>query len=390
MNRLMRQSVLAKAARDARKAFGNSANDQVAKTLEIVKKKADELAIPTGGVTAMLDAHFISFAGGVISLHDSDGIPLHALGLGSSRLLVAGLQRAAANRSSPILVDEVEHGLEPHRIMRLITSLGAKDDSAPLQVFMTTHSPVALCELSGAQLYKVHRTTDNHIVMHVGNEDLMQRTIRACPEAFLAPAVIIAEGAIEIGFIRGLDLYRIDTGALSIAALGVAIADGHGETTFKRANAFAALGYKTLILRDNDKAPDKTDLETYTRAGGTVITWRNGRALEEELFASLSQDGVYKLLEVAVQNKSKPFVNDNIKSASSHSCDLEKCRSVVNSETRTVLGKAAKSKGTSWYKSISAMETVACEIVGPDLKDCEAGFRSLIEQLFTWAENVGH
>ena len=54
-----------------------------------------------------------------------------------------------------ILIDELEHGLEPHRIVRLLGSLGAKGESPPLQVFMTTHSPVALRELAGSQLFVV-------------------------------------------------------------------------------------------------------------------------------------------------------------------------------------------------------------------------------------------
>jgi putative ATP-dependent endonuclease of OLD family len=47
------------------------------------------------------------------------------------------------------------HGLEPHQIIRLLGSLGAKEKEPPLQVFMTTHSPVALRELAGDQLFIV-------------------------------------------------------------------------------------------------------------------------------------------------------------------------------------------------------------------------------------------
>jgi predicted ATP-binding protein involved in virulence len=65
------------------------------------------------------------------------------------RLLVAGLQRAAAETAAIVLIDEVEYGLEPHRLARLLDSLGAKDAAPPLQVFMTSHSPVAIRELSG-------------------------------------------------------------------------------------------------------------------------------------------------------------------------------------------------------------------------------------------------
>jgi len=77
------------------------------------------------------DAHAVSFSGGTISLHDEEGVPLRGLGVGSTRLLIAGLQRKAASESSILLMDETEHGLEPHRIIRLLGSLGAKESRPP-------------------------------------------------------------------------------------------------------------------------------------------------------------------------------------------------------------------------------------------------------------------
>lgn len=56
-----------------------------------------------------------------------------------------------------MLSDELEYGLELHRIARFLGSLGAKEAAAPLQVFLTTHSPVALRELSGGQLFVLRR-----------------------------------------------------------------------------------------------------------------------------------------------------------------------------------------------------------------------------------------
>ena len=384
---------LAKAGRDARKAFGDSAKDQVSGALAIVKKAAEDLGIPVGDVTAMLDAHSVSFSGGTISLHDGDGVPLRGLGLGSTRLLIAGLQRQAADQASIILVDEVEHGLEPHRIVRLIGSLGAKEPAAPLQVFMTTHSPVALRELSADQLYVLRRTATGHEARKIGSHDDMQSTVRACPEAFLAPSVIVCEGASEIGLVRGLDLYRMDGNKPSIAALGVALADGHGDTTFRRANALAALGYRVQVLRDDDKDPDASETAAFAAAGGTVLAWRNRRALEEELFASLSDEAVHALVEAAVENVGEERVDANIKSASSNAMDLTHARAGVTAATRDVLGKAAKSNAKTrkpgWFKSVTAMEAVGRVIVGPDLAASDAGFHAIIERLFAWVDDGG-
>jgi putative ATP-dependent endonuclease of OLD family len=125
-------AALAKAAREARALFGDQAEEQLGETLSIVAETARELGIPVGDkVKAMLDTHSVSFSGGTISLHDEDGIPLRGLGTGSTRLLIAGLQRKAAARATIILMDEVEHGLEPHRIIRLLGSLGPRKRTRP-------------------------------------------------------------------------------------------------------------------------------------------------------------------------------------------------------------------------------------------------------------------
>src|SRR5690606_11272910 len=135
---------LARAARDARTGFGNQAGAQLSGTLQVVTRTAVALGVPIGQAQAMLDAHAVSVGDGAIALHSQSGIPLRSLGTGSARLLMAGLQREAAQAATIALVDEVEFGLEPHRLKLLLDSLGAKDANLPLQVFMTTHSPVAL------------------------------------------------------------------------------------------------------------------------------------------------------------------------------------------------------------------------------------------------------
>jgi len=200
LNRLTDERVelgaeLALAARQARENFGNQATQHLTDTLGVVQRTAQQLGIPVGAMPkALLDAHSVSIGEGAIALHNETGIPLRSLGTGSSRLLVAGLQRAAATVAPIALVDEVEHGLEPHRLMRFLDSLGAKDATVPLQVFMTTHSPVALRELSGSQLFVVRAHAGRHDVLTAGSSDEVQSTLRADPEVFLAKSVIVCEG----------------------------------------------------------------------------------------------------------------------------------------------------------------------------------------------------
>lgn len=391
-------AALAKAARDARAAFGDQAQGQLGETLGIVAATAKELGIPVGeNIKAMLDAHSVSFSGGTISLHDEDGVPLRGLGIGSTRLLIAGLQRKAAAQSSIILIDELEHGLEPHRIIRLLGSLGAKETPPPLQVFMTTHSPVALRELSGNQLFVARGAAEGHEVRVVGTADGIQSTIRLYPDAFLAPNVIICEGASEVGLVRGIDQYRTANGQDAITAQGTALVDcggGDADRPFKRAAAFHALGYRTAVVRDDDKKPTAAVEATFIADGGTVVAWRNGRALEDELFLSLTDDGVGKLLDRAVELHGEDLVNDHIKSASQNAKDLNGIQTEalidgITPESRAILGKAARTKKAGWFKSITWMEDVAHDIVGPDLANADAGFTALIDSIFAWAGDAG-
>jgi len=391
-------AALAKAARDARAAFGDQAQGQLGETLGVVATTARELGIPIGeNIKAMLDAHSVSFSGGTISLHDEDGVPLRGLGIGSTRLLIAGLQRKAAAHSSIILIDELEHGLEPHRIIRLLGSLGAKDVPPPLQVFMTTHSPVALRELSGDQLFVTRSSVDRHNVRLLGTADDIQSTIRLYPDAFLAPKVIVCEGASEIGLIRGLDQYRTANGKAAITAQGTALADcggGDADRPFKRAAAFHALGYRAAVVRDDDKRPTTAVETSFIAGGGTVVAWRDGRALEDELFLSLTDDAVGKLLDRAVELHGKELINEHIKSASQNAKDLDgiNFEAVINGisrESRAVLGKAARTKKAGWFKSVTWMEDAARDIVGPDLANADPDFRALVDYIFAWAGDAG-
>lgn len=403
LNRLSEERVdasaaLAAAARDARTAFGDQAQHQLGETLGIVAATAKELGIHIGGdLKAMLDAHSVSFSGGTISLHDEDGVPLRGLGIGSTRLLIAGLQRKAAAQSSIILIDELEHGLEPHRIIRLLGSLGAKEASPPLQVFMTTHSPVALRELSGNQLFVTRGSAARHEVHVVGTANGIQSTIRLYPDAFLAPKVIVCEGASEVGLVRGLDQYRMANGCDAITAQGTALIDcggGDADRPFKRAAALHELGYRAAVVRDDDKKPTAAVEKAFIADGGTVVAWRHGRALEDELFLSLTDDGVSKLLNRAIDLHGEDLVNDHIKSVSQNAKDLNSILSEdliagITPESRIVLGKAARTKKAGWFKSVTWMEDVARDIVGPDLANADADFRSLIDRIFAWASDAG-
>lgn len=387
-------SELASAARAARVTFGAQAGPQLAQTLQVVTQTATGLGVAIGAsAQALLDAHSVTIGDGAIALHSEAGIPLRSLGTGSGRLLVAGLQRAAAAAATVALVDEVEYGLEPHRLMRLLDSLGAKDEAQPLQVFMTTHSPVTLRELAGKQLFVVRQRLDVHSATCAGTDDGIQGTLRKAPEAFLSKSVIVCEGASEVGFARGMDQWWVHCGATSFLAHGGSYVDAGGgspDQCFTRGESFLKLGYRVLVFVDADKPVTTVGLiERFIEAGGQYITWRPGLALEDELFRHSSNDAVHALLSKADEMVGRDLMAEHIKSKSSgqvtlQAIEAERMNGGYSPASRALLGLAARNNKNGWFKSVSGFQEIARDIVGPHLRDAEAGFNDIVIQLWRW------
>ena len=387
---------LANSAREARTTFGNQASAQLTETLKIVTQQANNLGVPVGAQTqALLDIHAVSISEGAISLHNESGIPLRSLGTGSSRLLVAGLQRVAAQKASIALVDEVEYGLEPHRLIRLLDSFGAKENPSPLQAFLTTHSPVAVRELRGDQIFVVRKQTDgSHHINMVGVEDDIQSTIRLDPEAFLARSIIVCEGASEVGLIRGLDQYWVAQNCRSLLAAGTAyvnVGGGEPDRCFIRGLALLRLGYRVMVLVDADKPPTQAIVDSYTAAGGHFISWRLTRALEDELFLSLSDTAVDSMLQLALEFVGHDLVAAQISSQSQGQTTLDSImllrqqQQAYTPEVRLLLALTSRNRRNGWFKSLTKFEMLANKVVGPNLQTAEPGFIELIHGLFRWA-----
>lgn len=388
---------LARAARDARNGFGGQASVQLAQTLQTVTHTSVNLGVNIGQAQALLDAHAVSISDGAIALHDQVGVPLHALGTGSARLLTAGLQRAAAQASSIALVDEVEYGLEPHRLKRLLDSLGAKDAVAPLQVFLTTHSPVALRELSSNQLFIVRRQPDLHEVRTPGQENHVQSTLRADPEAFLAKSLLVCEGPSEIGLARGLDQYWVDLNHPSFFALGGSYVNAGGSTPdlcLQRGLVLRRLGYRVMVFIDADKPHTQALLDEAVGDGISVLTWRPRRALEDELFLSLPDQAIDALLTFAEEEKGAETVAEHVRSKSNGTLTLEAIRGFraqhlpYTPQTRAILGQAARTKN-GWFKSVTAFQHVGRQIVGPNAQQSDPDFYALLGELWGWTHAAG-
>jgi hypothetical protein len=410
-DRAKSSSALAHAARCAREAFSDQAELKVEQTLTAVNAAAAELGVPIHDVQALLDIQGVSFSGGSIAVHDDAGVPLRNLGLGSARLLVAGMQHRASSAVQIALIDEVEHGLEPYRIVRLLHMVGSKEPQVSRQVFMTTHSPVVLRELAASQLFVVRppaaeverpapdgpgvaedagaevpeqQQPEHHTVVLAGTDEAAQATLRACAEAFLSPAVLICEGKTEVGLIRGIDLHNSDMGQTSMTALGVYPGDGGGDNTFQRALAFARLGYRTAIFRDADKAPAAADLTAATTHRIPIFEWEAGNATENQIFTAVPTDCIRQLLNIAVGRCGSAAVDAHIQNVSERRFTFAQCNEAFHDDMRMVMGAAAKKY--DWYKDIDPAEKIGRAIIGPNLARCDASLSGVLGRIRIWIE----
>ncbi|WP_298854968.1 AAA family ATPase [uncultured Ruegeria sp.] len=354
-------------------------------TLDIVSDAAHALGVNVGDtVRALLDAHSVNFSGSAISLHGSEGVPLRKLGLGSSRLLVAGLQNRVAENSSVALVDEVEIGLEPHRISKFLLELGSKNEETSCQIFMTTHSPIVLRELSGSQLYII-RSGDEHSVVRAGTKNAIQGTLRAAAEAFLGTHVLVCEGATEVGLVRGHDRYLAEKECSTFAAAGGVLVDAGGvDKIYRTAASFQALGYGVATLRDDDVQPKEEDEKKFIKAGGTVFKWTEGWAIEAELFDCVSDDVILELWAYVKKLHGKQRVLDHLRTACAGPVDPEIWFDDLDDEKREKLAIAAGNG--SWFKRISHMEEAAYSIICPHLDDCvQPELQDRLDKILRWS-----
>lgn len=340
----------AKAALETRRDEDLNAFDAVAATAEVA---ARALGVTVqSSFKAHLDADAINVRVGGLALRDGD-VPLRLLGLGSKRMLATGLQKQALLAPHITLFDEVEVGLEPHRIARLLKHL--KDDTSG-QYFLTTHSPVVLRELTIADLHIVHCNADRVEVVEAnkpGISGIMQGKIRSGAEAFLAPKIIVCEGATEVGFLRGLDGHWSDNRELeAFAYRGVALFDAAGAGNIRAtASGLKELGYNVAVLADSDEDIHFSDAHAaeLQAVGIFVVKWNDGTSIEERVFRDLPWEGIMSSFETAraiIGNDTSLIAQIQSRFGVGFEPNFENWADTP--ELREALGRTAKEK--DWFK----------------------------------------
>ena len=224
----------------------------------------------------------LASSGGNLALFEGE-VPLTNYGLGTRRLAGIAAQEMASEDKSVILIDEVEYGLEPHRLVHLLKPL--RSDNMHAQVFVTTHSSVAIEQLEAANLAIV-RCSDGQVNggFVPAGLNFAQAALRGGPSSFLAKRIIVTEGKTEFGLLLGMiehwDNQASVTGTPTSAAHGIAVTDGNGSNAPNRANVLSKLGYDVALFVDNDARGIDAAVAEASGNGVQVFRWQLGHATE--------------------------------------------------------------------------------------------------------------
>lgn len=257
---------------------------------------------------------------GSIALHDS-GVPLRLAGLGTRRLATLAIQKSAIAEGAIVLVDEIEHGLEPHRIIGAIAQLKADQAKArearkPTgQILLTTHSDVALGEAGAESLRVVQLSRPGRVTTIAQPSSLIpiRPLMRFTPRALFARRILVTEGNTELGMLLGLrENWPSRHDNRPIEQLGAAIADGNGEQACLMALSLADLGYATAIYRDSDTILTAAMLADLAEAGVPIFEYDGGLNTEQAIFSAASDALVQQLLTFAREERGSDAVDNNL------------------------------------------------------------------------------
>ena len=321
--------------------------------------------------------------------------PLSQRGTGSQKLLSIGLNIQSFSGNALLLIDEIETGLEPHRLKSLIAELRVTHENSG-QVIFTTHSPVAVTECTIKELVIINSksgTTFAHTLFS-GDEDNnnnFQAEIRRNAEAFLSKRIIVCEGKTEIGFIRAFDKFLYTTKNYRMAHKGISTADGGGENIFKCAEVLLKCGYDICLLMDSDLSHEESNKQILRTNGTFVFDWDSPNALEEQVFFDIPTETASKLLNLAKEKTSIASICDKLKKVGVICCvsDDEKISiSEMDDETKKKIGTVAKHQNSGWYKRIDLGEKLGNIVFECwDEIDDSSKLKKTVNELSTWVIN---
>ena len=213
---------------------------------------------------------------------DSFFVPLSYQGDGiqNALLLVTLSSKSTTKTQSIEAIEEPERSLEPWRVRSLFIKLASQNSS---QLFITTHSPIAVGEMKGADslLLLVPKLRSDGQPPHateftaIAGRDLpspvkkeFERLRDIYARCLFARLILVVEGSSEMGYLPvALAAAAKKRGGPDLISLGLEFFenDEARKNMHIRAKHLKALGRRAVVLLDYDAKTEKEEAETKTR-----------------------------------------------------------------------------------------------------------------------------
>ncbi|MFA5823032.1 MAG: AAA family ATPase [Thermodesulfovibrionales bacterium] len=372
--------------REAKEEISKNNFENLIKVTDLIKLQAAELGLDISNTSTTLDSRELSIKDGRISLHE-DSVPFRLKGKGSKRLASIAIQSVLVRNGGIMLIDEVEQGLEPDRVKQAVRSLNRHHAG---QIFITTHSRDAITELGSEPLRFLLKDKKTDIIETRSfdiNNEYLQKTIRACPEAFFAKKVIVCEGATEVGICRAMDKWRRTNTKQQMSLKDCAYVDGTGNTIVQRVDEINAVGLKTALFCDSDLPEINARKSQWKTDGVSIFDCDDSLCLEQQVFKDLLWNGVKALLQYAKDKNGDSFTTafaDYISIPLEEWADTEELRNKIISEFKI---KDDGSSGKKWFKTIHHGEALGDIVLRHlDEIDEKTRLKSMLTGLSEWID----
>lgn len=313
-------------------------------------------------------------------------VPVRMSGLGSRRLAALGIQQKAVREGAILLIDEVETGLEPHRIARLLTKI-AETNADEGQCVLTTHSPVVIRHLSTRELYVVIPSKDSTAVVAIPPD--LQDVVRSVPEALLARRILVCEGRTEHGLIDAMRPMWEAAHGTPLAHLGATYVYGQGSSGTRsplHAQKLASIGYTVALLGDADVATTPSDSEL-AASNVNVLRWAESCNVEGRCALDLPLEHLQHMLDLAIETFESAGVTDALAGQLAkpvHSASIQDwiAAGIPELGIRDAIGKVAAKK--KWFKTHDAGRRLGEIIVSAWPHLLGKDLRSKLERMEAW------
>jgi len=336
--------------RQAKGKIDASSFTELEDVTNIIKNQAAAFGLDISKTHTTLDVKELSIKDGRISLHEN-AIPFRLKGKGSKRLASFAIQSALVESGGIMLVDEIEQGLEPDRVKQLIRTLKEQQSG---QIFLTTHSREVVTELDVSSLSLVlseNMGSKIEVRKFGAGNDRLQKSVRACSEAFFARKVIVCEGATEVGICRAMDKWRQSQSKEQMSFKDCAYVDGTGNTLVERAFEIQKAGIETALFCDSDDSSVNDKKSELEQAGIGIFDCETDKCVEQQFFSDLPWDGIKELLEYVESHfldSFKSAFSDQIAKPIDQWEEDECLRRKIVSEFKTRKNRPRK----KWFKAI--------------------------------------